>query len=102
MKNRAGLGGPQKRKHPRLDLLGGEGLADVALRSSRDGAQDKRLAAFGCNHHDGHPLGEVLLAPLFEELKSIHDRHVDVAENQGKRVGIATVAAERLKRLLAV
>ena len=40
------------------------------------------LAALGRDHHDWHIFRILDPGELFDEFQSIHDRHVDVAQNQ--------------------
>ena len=95
-----GLGGGEEGEDSGLYLVGGEGFADVSLGSGGDGSEDEGLAAF-CGDHDYRDcVGQIFGEALPEKLKSVHYRHVDVAEDQVQAVG--GVLAEDLEGFFAV
>ena len=92
----------QKGEYPCLDLIGCEGLADVALGSGCDGSEDERLATFGGDHDGRDPGCQVLIATCLEKLEAIHYRHVNVADYERKRAGGAAFVAKCLEGLFTV
>src|SRR6476646_104642 len=72
----------QQRQDVLLHLVGSKRLADIALRSHRERLHHVRFAAFGRDHDHRHASRILHVFQPLHELQSIHDRHVDVAQNQ--------------------
>ena len=92
----------EKGEYSCLDLVGGEGFADIALGSGCDGSEDERLATFGGDHDGRDPGCQVLIAACLEKLEAIHYRHVNVADYERKRAGGAAFVAKCLEGLFTV
>lgn len=75
-------GGGEERHDAFLDLVGGEGFADIAAGSGGQGSHDEGFAGFGGDHDDGDAGGEVFFAAVFEELEAVHGWHVDVGDDE--------------------
>src|SRR5258706_3809396 len=65
-----------------VELRGLEGLLDVSLRAHLQAADRVLFLSFGRDDDDGYGLvGRLLLDPL-KELEPVHDRHVDVEQDE--------------------
>src|SRR5260221_4878796 len=65
-----------------VELRGLEGLIDVSLRAHLQAADRVLFLSFGRDDDDGYGLvGRLLLDPL-KELEPVHDRHVDVEQDE--------------------
>jgi hypothetical protein len=89
-------------KYPGFHLVCREWFADVSLRACSDGSENEGFASFGRNHYDGNARGQVFVSAGLEKLQPVHDRHVDVADDQGDGRGGSLIGAKDLKSLLAV
>jgi hypothetical protein len=92
----------EKREDSGFDLFCGEGFADVALCACGNSAEDEGLAALGCNHDDGDSQGQILLSALLEKLESVHDGHINVAQDQCEGTGVSVVVPKSLQCFFAV
>ena len=65
-----------------FDLLRSERFANVAARARGQSLYHMPFTALGGDHHHRNALGIFYTRQLLDELQTIHDRHVDVAENK--------------------
>src|ERR1700686_5380986 len=77
---------PQYWQHMFFHLIGSKGLANVSASASCEGLHHVRLAAFGCDHYDGNAFGALHRRYLTDKFQTIHDRHIDIAEDEVDRV----------------
>src|SRR5208282_6634388 len=88
---------PQQGQDMLFHLIWSEGLANVAASAGRKRCHHVRFAAFSGDHHDRNPFSTFDLGDLADEFQSIHDRHIDVAQNE-----VDHVALQRGQRLRPV
>ena len=69
-------------------LLRRKRLADIAPRPSGERLHHVSFAALCRDHDNRNALRVFNPGKLFDELKSIHDRHVDVAQNKVDGIGL--------------
>jgi hypothetical protein len=75
----------QERAYAFFYLLGGEGFPEIAFGAGGEGFDYAGFAAFGGNHYDRDAFSGGNGGESFEEFETVHDRHVDVAEDYVER-----------------
>src|SRR5580692_12491265 len=65
-----------------FDLIGSEWLPNISFGAERQGFENALLPTLRCDHDDGNVLGVIHLFQAPDKFQSVHDRHVDIAENQ--------------------
>src|SRR5258707_9211186 len=65
-----------------VELRGLEGLLDVSLRAHLEAADRVLFLSFGRDDDDGYGLVGGLLLDALQELETVHDRHVDVDQDE--------------------
>src|SRR6202789_1750021 len=65
-----------------FDLIRSEWLPNISFGAQRQGLENALLPTLRGDHDDGNVFGVIHLFQAPDEFQPVHDRHVDVTENQ--------------------